>query len=228
MQKDKNGGKPVNYIEAEIDEAPGGGVRPPIYVRKVEYNKNVPQRPVNFFISLVSANIPFDCYILGTSTHVSSLIIKDNGIFYLFDTTGCTHQIQKTSKTPKVQVQLQQGPKSQTQQVQQSQQQRDKVIYYTSKLILDKEEMPLLNNGQEGQPEGTLSPNNEQQQGSGDTIQPVSLNPFGLDYQNGSSACGIWTSNVLAVASTYKSIKDFIIKDKEEGYVAMFKSEFIF
>ena len=119
--KRQNGGKPVNYIEAEIDEAPDGGVRPPIYVRKVECNKNVPQRPVNFFISLVSANIPFDCYILGTSTHVSSLIIKNNGIFYLFDTTGHTHQMQQKQIQPmlKPQVQLKpQIPISQAQKLQ--------------------------------------------------------------------------------------------------------------
>ena len=205
---------------------------------------------------------------------------QDNGIFYLFDTTGHTHQIQQL-KTQEVQIleaqklralrlepqiqeklqilrlrlqlqqpeQLQQLPiqlqqQSQLQQrlqaiklqlqIQQlriqrlqihqdlrllvlrlkSQEQQNKPLYYTSELTLDKEKI-------------SLSPNNGQQQGSGDTIQPVSLNPFGLDYQNGSSACGIWTSNVLAVASTYESIKDFIIKDEKEDYVAMFKSEFI-
>ena len=105
--------------------------------------------------------------------------------------------------------------KSQTQQIQQFQEQQTKVQHYISKLTFDKE-IPSLSDGL-----------NTMQLKGKINIRPVSLNPFGLDYQNGSSACGIWTSNVLAVASTYKSIKDFIIKDEKEDYVAMFKSEFI-
>ena len=80
--------------------------------------------------------------------------------------------------------------------------------YYKSQLIFDKE---------------TSLPNGSNIQVN---VNPTILNPFGLDYQNGSSACGVWTSNVLAVASPYKNIRYFIMEDKTR-HIAMFESEFI-
>ena len=219
--KRQNGGRAVNYMGAKnCEDSRSGGLIPNIiHVENIEYNAIetegetgdgakdkakdgndiIAQRGTSTMetTGTVKTNVkiaspvkklsnilnpkhkPLETYILGTQTHVSSFVIQDCGIYYLFDTTGCTHQMQQNGDQ-----------------------------YYKSQLIFDKE---------------TSLPNGSNIQIN---VNPTILNPFGLDYQNGSSACGIWTSNVLAVASTYKSIKDFIMEDKTR-HIAMFESEFI-
>ena len=144
----------------------------------------------------------FDGYIMGTSSHVSSFLLKSNikpKKYYLFDTTGHTHQHVVT-------VGDKQNPS----------------CYYKTQLqlseniiISDKDAVSLFTNADDNDNAPVINP-----------IDVISLNPFGLDYQNNSSACGIWSSHVSVEALKYDRTADFIIEDTVNNF-AMFKSEFI-
>ena len=103
-------------MKARIDEDSSIGPYLSIYVENIEYNSSstvkidVENTDIVGTLSdiLNPKHKPFETYMLGTQTHVSSFVMQNSGTYYLFDTTGHTHQTQKKLQ-PQIQpLQIQQ------------------------------------------------------------------------------------------------------------------------
>lgn len=164
-------------------------------------------------------NKSFDGYILGTPLHVSSFLLKSNiepKKYYLFDTTGHTHQSKvslpvKNNEQNAVFTEKDNQIKDNNKAEDNIRQYFETQLQLSDKILSDRNAVSLFTN-KDNTP-----------------IKVISLNPFGLNYQNGSSACGIWSANVSAEALKHDKIVDFIMEDTKdkEHILAMFKSEFI-